>query len=334
MKSRTSISKRISTKYWYSKRSKRGHVSKLEFILLSLFHKIAGSDASLSEFNRMVSAANLPLEPSFQNDSDLPAIELTIDCAEKDLHLLSAVINKAVLNSLNPIMQISVIVPNKILAEATMIDFEIEPSLIKIISEDEIISEKLRTRIREVFPERYGWVLHQFLTLEQIYRSKFPGILTLDSDTFLLSPMAWLSKDRSQILMESFEYHPPYYNFLKSIHPNFSKYNSSHVTHFSFFQRNLFLQIMNKLQIETLDDLFDYILKYAKMEDSSPFCIDREIYAYGILTYFPEKIELIKFSNKEFPIRKNAEFPTNELQRISLHYSTASSHSYLSEISL
>jgi hypothetical protein len=266
--------------------------------------------------------------PYFNNEEELPEIEITIDCAAKDSILLSKVIELAELNVLNPISVISVVVPS---ADFEFISGQISKtnykSPIRVLNEEGILEEGIRRRIKALFPNRYGWVLHQFLTLQQVLNSSTRGILSIDSDTLLLRPMAFLNSEGIQVLMESLEYNPPYYEFLNQINPIFKIDSASHVTHYSFFQKMLLLAIFEKVGISTLYDLVDYIELYADLDSSSPICIDRELYALGLLVFYPEKHTMVKFANISVSYQEIND-PV-QLERLSNKYNSVSAHSYL-----
>jgi hypothetical protein len=61
-------------------------------------------------------------------------------------------------------------------------------------------------KIKEYFPQKYGWVLQQFLTIEQVINSQFAGVLQINSDTLILKPVLWLDYDENQPLFVSSEY--------------------------------------------------------------------------------------------------------------------------------
>jgi len=279
----------------------------------------------------MSTAVNHPSFPTFNSDPTLLSIEVTIDCAEKDLPLLPHVIRGVIRNSLNPIRKISVITPTALVASASESLSNFDKNLIAVISEESIISKALRNSIREKFPKRYGWVLHQFLTLQQILNTTEAGLLSVDSDTVLLKPMAWLNNSGIQVLMESLEYHRPYYELLEKLDPGFSRIFSSHVTHYSFFQKDIFLTILEKIKIRDLSELFDFLSQNVNLKSDSPFCVDREIYALGLRTYFPDRYELIKFSNRDYVINNLGPTVENSLKDLASRFTSISSHSYLQE---
>jgi hypothetical protein len=198
---------------------------------------------------------------------------------------------------------------------------------IQVKSEDEVISESLRKQIREKFPHRYGWVIHQFITLQQVLSCNIQGILSIDSDTLVLRPMAFLNEESVQVLMESLEYNSSYYEVLNRIHPNFPIKTSSHVTHYSFFQPDIMREIFRILEVSDLLELISIVYDNCDAQSESPFCIDRELYALALRFYFPDRYTLVKFANKSV-LRSEIE-TSDQVSRLSRDFNSVSAHSYL-----
>lgn len=278
---------------------------------------------------RKYRAVNLPSTPKFISESKFPSIAVTIDCGPKDIHLIDEVIRRTIVNSINPISSIYVVCPienkNQILKK---IGGRYE-GLVEVIDENKVLSYELRNRITELFPNRYGWVLHQFSTLQQVLSLDVRGVLQLDADTLLLRPIAFMSESGSQILMESLEFHQPYYDILQLLDPGLKPFPGSHVTHHSFFQRTLLLQILRKIEVVTLSDLLEKLGKFSDKNSNSPFCVDRELYAYGLIRYFPDKVEKIKFSNKSQYFDEITSQERRQLDALAHSYNSVSSHWYL-----
>ncbi len=314
--------------YWARKIPVTARVSRLDLLSHLPVYIGPGFLRKYKQFIVRHRAISYSPTPYFNDQQGLPAIEITIDCAAKDSNLLSKVIEFAELNVLNPISVISVVVPS---SDIEWISEQISKtsykSPIQILDEDSILEEEIRNKIKVLFPNRYGWVVHQFLTLQQILNSSCLGILSIDSDTLILRPMAFLNSDGIQVLMESLEYNRPYYEFLNRINPVFKIDSASHVTHYSFFQKSLMLGIFEKIGIRTLIDLVDYVELYADLDSSSPICIDRELYALGLLAFYPEKCTIVKFANISVSLEEICD-PIH-LESLSKKYNSVSAHSYL-----
>jgi hypothetical protein len=275
---------------------------------------------------------NLPFLPSFYS-KELPEIELTIDCVKKDLPLLGHVITHVLKNSVNPIKHVSIVTPRILVPEVTNHLKEQEFfERVSIIPENEIVCDELVNRIRAVFPENSGWVLHQFLTLQQILNSRTGNLLSLDADTIILRKFACVDPNRRQILMESLEYNSAYYDFLFKAFPQLSSVRkSTHITHYSFFQKTFFSQILEHLDVSNLHQLFDLVCIHAELSHPVPICVDREIYAYGMLHYFPSFVEEVKFSNLSVNLKGSDVELSQTLSDLSSKYNSVSAHAYLQQ---
>lgn len=318
----------IERAYWNRKIPVGAKVSKLDLLFRIPVYAGPRFFAKYKAFLQRHKAISHPPAPFFNNDNFLPEIEITIDCDRKDLPLILDVVSCAEQNIKNPIARIDVVVPAGIFIEACqLIDSGSFSALVLVKNEEEILSSGLRLQIKELFPNRYGWVLHQFLTLQQILNSSCQGILSIDSDTLILRPMALMNSEGVQILMESLEYHRPYYQFLNRVNPKYPIQGPTHVTHYSFFQKEILLDLFKEIEVENLEDLFEYVEKFADLETLSPFCVDREFYAIGMRKYFPRRFTLVKFANVDV-LRRDI-LHEEDIKNLSRKYNSVSAHSYL-----
>jgi hypothetical protein len=315
------------TSFWSRKIPVSAKVSQMDLF----FHCPAyiGPDffRKYGEFRARHKSLSHPSTPFFNEEIDLPAIEITIDCSAKDSKLLVKVIEFAETNTLNPISKIKVVVPGSDfqLISAIIADAVFQ-SQVLILDEDTLLNKDLRDRIKSLFPNRYGWILHQFLTLQQILNSSSIGILSIDSDTLILRPMAFLNNDGVQVLMESLEYNKTYYEFLNKVNSIFPIKTPTHVTHYSFFQKHLFVGILAQLGISDLMQLVDYIEEYADLNSASAICIDRELYALGLIAFYPDAFTLVKFANKSVSFDEISNL--EKVRMFSEQYNSISAHSY------
>jgi hypothetical protein len=318
----------IERAYWNRKIPVDAKVTKLDLLFRIPVYVGPRFVAKYKAFLRRHKAISHPPEPYFNNDNFLPEIEVTIDCDKKDLPLILDVVSCAERNIKNPIAKIDIVVPAGIFKEARKtFDRKSFSTLINVRNEEDVLSSELRFKIKELFPIRYGWVLHQFLTLQQILNSSCRGVLSIDSDTLILRPMALLNSDGVQVLMESLEYHKPYYDFLNRINPQYPIQGPTHVTHYSFFQKEILLNLFKEIDVESLEDFFFYVERFADLESLSPFCIDREFYAIGMRKYFPSRFTLVKFAN--VGVLRSGIQHEEDIKNLSRKYNSVSSHSYL-----
>jgi hypothetical protein len=202
---------------------------------------------------------------------------------------------------------------------------------IEVKSEDDILNYRISEKIKEYFPQKYGWVLQQFLTIEQVINSQFAGVLQINSDTLILKPVLWLNYDGIQPLFVSSEYNRPYYQLLNKINNKFPIDTHSHITHHMMFQPKFLRAIMNKSNLSSTEHLLDVVLKNYDRNATSPICIEFEFYALGMLTYFRENAITSKFSNVGLnlkPSLNNVEFESI-IKKLSNMYNSVSMHSYL-----
>ena len=228
-----------------------------------------------------------------------PKIELLSVAAEKDLEVIATSLKSAIKFSLNPVSQVTVICP-----QSDIEKFKLELSLHKIhnrltiISEDEILSQDLRSKIKQHFGVRYGWVLQQFLSLEYVLKSHALGILLTDADTIQLQRVQWLAGNRTQVLMASTEFHRPYYEILSKVFGFTNDPEYTFVTHHMLLQPALLRDILGNREYYEVTDILNAVLIHIDPNELSPLCIDFEPYGQGLFSDYPEYVYLKKFSNK------------------------------------
>jgi hypothetical protein len=261
-----------------------------------------------------------------------PSIEILVNSTSKDFKYLNTVINRAVANSYNDIAKISITVPKKEINACRILLLENKyKNKIEVKSENDILNDRITNKIKEHFPQRYGWVLQQFLTIEQVINSQFAGVLQVNSDTLILKPFLWLDNNGNQPLFVASEYNFPYYQLLNEINNKFPIETYSHITHHMMFQPRFLQAIMNKSCLNSTEHLLDVVLENYDRSAASPICIEFEFYALGILTYFPENAIISKFSNVSLKLKpsvNNVEFESI-IKKLSKMYNSVSIHSYL-----
>jgi hypothetical protein len=139
--------------------------------------------------------------------------------------------------------------------------------------------------------------------------------------------MAFMNNSGVQILMESLEYNKPYYEFLNKISTKYPVESPSHITHYSFFQKELLLGILDQLGIVNLIQIVDFIEMYADLNSLSPICIDRELYALGLIAFYPDTYTLVKFANVSVSLEEILD--PKKVEAFSEKYNSISAHSYL-----
>ena len=270
--------------------------------------------------------------PEPKSKKNQPAIEILVNSTSKDFKYLNTVINRAVANSYNGIAKVSITVPKKEVDVCRELLLENKNyNKIEVKSEEDILNYQITNKIKEYFPQKYGWVLQQFLTIEQVINSQYMGVLQINSDTLILKPVLWLDNNKNQPLFVSSEYNFPYYQLLNKINNKFPIETYSHITHHMMFQPKFLRAIMNKSKLNSTEQLLDVVLENYDRSAASPICIEFEFYALGVLTYFRENIIISKFSNVSLKLKPNVDNVEFEsiIQKLSKMYNSVSMHSYL-----
>jgi hypothetical protein len=276
-------------------------------------------------------ANNLPAGNDPSTDALFPNIEILFVSTEKDFSILPNSILAAVRStSHHRGVKIVVIVPDKeILRAKEQIANLIDG--IEIQAESKYISEEQFVSIRKRFKSRAGWVIQQILKVEYVSRSIAPGVLVVDSDTILLAKREWLTEDLRQILCPSWEWHEPYYAFLTLL--GFDRRNLKHsfISHHMLMQPKYMREARAFVSWEETDDLIRYLIANADPNESSPFCIEFELYAQFMLMNHPEKVMVVKWSNIGIP--RNALDIRGQVDLIQAEskgkFASVSFHSYL-----
>jgi hypothetical protein len=301
-------------------------------LLPYLFFSLVKSKQYREDLIRSYKANRINCFPEPSSTRNQPPIEILINSTSKDFKYLNTVINSAVTNSYNSIAKISITVPKKEVNTCRNLLSENEyNNKIEVKSEDDILDYRISEKIKEYFPQKYGWVLQQFLTIEQVINSQFAGVLQINSDTLILKPVLWLDYDENQPLFVSSEYNRPYYQLLNKINNKFPIETQSHITHHMMFQPKFLRVIMNKSNLSSTEHLLDVVLKNYDQNATSPICIEFEFYALGMLTYFRENAIISKFSNVSLNLKpglNNVEFEYM-IKKLSKMYNSVSMHSYL-----
>ena len=272
------------------------------FILVMLFfrnvlfqiQKKQHRKISLQQFSfaNNLSAGNDP-----SSDISFPKIEILFVSTEKDFSILPYSILAAVHStSHHREVKVVVIVPDK---EVSLAKEQITNLVdgIEIQAESRYISDEQFASIRNRFKSRAGWVIQQILKVEFVSRSTAPGVLVVDSDTILLSQREWLTNDLRQILCPSWEWHKPYYDFLTRL--GFDRRNLKHsfISHHMLMQPIYMREARAFVSWEKTETLIRYLIDNADPGESSPFCIEFELYAQYMLRNHSEKVRIVKWSN-------------------------------------
>lgn len=269
---------------------------------------------------------------------DNPEIELLILAHQKDLHLLTFVVDKAIENSLNPIKKVNLVCPHDTLGlvrrELNLMESKYKHVVFDYKSDYEVLGGELYRKMLADFPNRFGWIAQQFLTVKSVLDSQSSAVLQVDADTINLRPMTWLEKSGNQTILCSTEFHLPYYIVIKRLLRLRRVPMESHVCHQMLFQTQLFRKYLWNLGIFNVSQLYDQYMQISSdlANEDSRFCAKYELYAYLMKRYSPHKIIKTKFSNTAISRKIFLKSPEIALRKFSQDYFSISAHSYLDNL--
>ena len=261
----------------------------------------------------------------------LPDIEILIPVAPKDLDMLEIVIKCALDSSENRIRLVTIVVPDDSLHtfEAEIQSWNID--LLKVIPESVFIPFDLLSSIRDIFGNRSGWVIAEFLKLAFVCTSNSDGVLVIDADTILFKKKVWLDSSGVQALMPVVEFHPEYFEFLERCGVKFSNAKSSFMSHHMLLQPVIYKEFFEILAKSSLYELLELIRRNRSEDSLSPFCLCYEAYSHYLVEHFEAKFRLEKWSNLRIKRSKllNGSISIHNLRKKYRKYSSVSAHSYI-----
>ncbi len=245
---------------------------------------------------RFVSANSLPASSDLE-PKKCPEIQILIVCKSTDSDLLSSCIFQACKKSENPVSLVSIIVPkdeiDQISSLLSPLDLGVE---VEILSEDDFVSSYAKNLILDNRPDRFGWILQQILVCNFLLTTQAQNVLVVDADTLILRKQIWVDKNERQILMQSLEFHKPYYDFLTNQSEIFGSPKASYISHHMLFQTKYFRQMMKLWGVDA-DQLLKRALSFSHEAEASPFDLKYEPYAQYMLSNHRSRIHLSKWSN-------------------------------------
>ncbi len=241
--------------------------------------------------------ASLQLEPDWAHPGDLPAIELLMVAAEKDLAILKYSVASALENSLNHISTVIVVTQSQAVDKVfALLAPVVGTRKLTVLDENDLLDAEVRDLLLEAFEDRYGWVLQQFLCLAFTKESNAEGVLVLDSDTLLLRRRAFLGGGK-QVLHPTTEHHDPYYRFLRRLDPLFGEEDHTFVSHHMLMQPTFLRHVLKRTGNSDLKSLALRAIQNADKNTPSPFCIEFELYGQALMRLKPDSVVLCKWSN-------------------------------------
>lgn len=246
---------------------------------------------------RLMETSRIPNAVVQETKNKTTDLEILFVCSGKDLVILPAAISAAIsATTAHEISKISIVVPTSIIHEVESVCGHIDLSF-EVISEETLISSHIFNKLKESFYARAGWVYQQLLKIEYVSNSNASGVLVCDADTLLIQPRLWLNSDGQQILTPTWEWHPPYYEFLSRFDLTQIKPIYTFVPHHMLMQPSFMVEARKLLQWRNIEETVDYLIANRKEKDLSPFSIDYELYAQYLYKFHQDKIILSKWAN-------------------------------------
>ena len=297
---------------FFSRLDKKPKAFHVLFLIPAIVKNWRTSYADLARFFKVNRLSSTTLSETL----NLPPILLLIVAAKKDFQHLNTCITQAIKHSRNSISDVTLIVPNLEIEDcrAAISGLQLD-STICIIGEDDLIPDDLRLIMKKELKHKYGWALQQLLTLNFVLSSNSSGVLALNADTFILRDQVWLNNNGVQILFRSAEYHAPYYSILRKLFPLLGVNGFSHIAHQMLFQPKLLREVLNKHGFSSEFELMISVLSEFDSDEESPFCIEFEPYAQALVSEYPSRCEIRRFSNASFS-EKNDQLGCNEILSI------------------
>lgn len=268
-----------------------------------------------------------------ENDNQAQsAIEVLFVATSKDFRTLGLAIQGVLETCGQEISKINIVVPDVDIELCETALADCKSNLLQIISESSLVDKLLIKSLFSRFGTRGGWALQQVLKLEFVRKSKSLGVLVVDADTILLKKRNWLNSDGVQLLMPSWEYHKPYYDFLNTLKifgtqstftPKFS-----FVTHHMIMQPPIVQEIYNACDWNSPEELVHSLIVLSSKENESPFSIDYELYGHFLLENHSNRVVLTKWSNASAKYSNSISMKEIFIQYSA--YASVSLHAYLS----
>lgn len=168
---------------------------------------------------------------------------------------------------------------------------------IDVISEEKYFEKSTVSLIKNKIPERFGWVIQQFLKLEAVLESKENNVLIIDSDTILTQKREFVFKNKKQLLLPSDEFNIDYYRNLQMLFGLKTSSKYSFVSHHLLFQKDVLAEILQNSKCQSIDDFAVKVLSESELTSSSPFSVDYELYSQFLLSNYPQRVQLSRWGN-------------------------------------
>lgn len=261
----------------------------LRMILMLPFRP--GPDLLFSRFSRVRRSLDWAQLNQPLHEPNAPEIELLLVVAGKDFRTVKHVVKAAVWASANPVGNVRLIVPEKMISTGR----EIFPNY-EVVSELEVLPPDLSAAIEEHHPPgRYSWIFQQVLSLVAARSSSYPAVLQLDADTILMRKRQFVDTKGNQLIFISEEFHPPYEEHARKIWGPRKRFRGfSFVTHHQLWQVDILKQMF-----PAPGSMVDWV-RMGEISESSPIA---HYHCYGrwIADNELRRVRLARWGNESVP---------------------------------
>lgn len=171
---------------------------------------------------------------------------------------------------------------------------------IRLLDEDEIqeglsfetIRNYLKLRGAE---KRTGWYLQQFIKMAYAFKCETEFYLTWDADTIPIRYIPLQEKDGRPILAVKQEFHPAYFDTIKSLLNLDKTINESFIAEYMIIKKEIMIQLINMIDRKSFSAWFINILENIAQEHlgASGFS-EFETYGTYVMSEWPDVYEMRK----------------------------------------
>lgn len=259
---------------------------------------------------------------SLRTATNLPSLDVMVASSAADIVFLPRLIEAVYGGSRNPVANIEVVVPSASVDDAR----RSVGTMATIHDEADLVPCEVRSKLPTLFPRRVGWVTQQLVKVSYVAASRARAVLVLDADTLLLHPRVWIASSGTQVLTPTLEWHQPYYDALEVLSEGrWMSPRDSFVSHHMLMQPACLRDILASLGVATAGGLLESLGPTLGDKQQSPFSLDYELYAQGMLNVHPDMVVMAKWSNVAIP-RSGLASAWND---VASKYMSVSAHAYL-----
>ena len=147
--------------------------------------------------------------------------------------------------------------------------------------------------------KRSGWIYGQMCNLYFSYLQKDKKyVLTIDSDVFFNKKINFFDESKP-IFTTSGEYHEPYFEHMKRLHPNLTRSSElSGISHHMLFDKQILEEIFKEVEDYHGKQFYEVFLDEIDNKEKS-CCAEYEIFFHYVMKKYPDKYKLreIKWGN-------------------------------------